>query len=92
MHEILVVLRLAVVAAGLIVALWAVRLATLLPAHRWTYLLLAAGFALLTFGTTVESMLFLVAGWNLVAAHTVEAFVSAGGFALILVSIVRSRV
>lgn len=91
-HLLLVSLRLAIVTVGAIVTLWGLRLVIQARGHRSTYLLLTAGFALLTLGAVVEGVLFEFLGWDLFAAHTAEAVVAASGFALILLSIVRSRV
>jgi len=91
-HTILVALRLGVVAAGALAALWSVRLNLLSQDHRGTYLLLALGFGLITLGAVVEGVLFEFARWDLLDAHTVEAFVGTAGFALVLLSILRSHV
>lgn len=91
MHEALLALRIGVVVVGAVVSLWALRLAVWARAHRAIYVSLTLGFALLTSGVVVESALF-VAGWDLVDAHTVEAFTSAAGFLLILAAILRSSV
>ncbi len=55
-----------------------------------TYLLLATGFGMLTLGAVVEGLLFELARWNLSDAHAAEAVVTAAGFTLVLLSIVRS--
>ncbi|MFQ5919846.1 MAG: hypothetical protein ACE5I4_07370 [Thermoplasmata archaeon] len=91
-HDVLVGLRIGVLVAGTLVTLWALRLALRAPVHRGTYVLLVLGFGLVTLGAVVEGVLFEFGGWTLVAAHTAEAFVTAGGLALILLSIVLSRV
>ena len=91
-HDVLVALRLGVVAVGGLAGLWSLRLAILSPAHRGTYFLLAMGFGLVTLGAIVEGILFEFVGWDLASAHTVEAFVGIAGFALILASIIRSPV
>lgn len=91
-HFLLVGLRLGVVAAGALMVLWTLQMVLRAQDHRGTYLLLLAGFGLLTLGVLLEGILFEFAGWDLAAAHTAEAFVSAGGFALILLSILRSEV
>ncbi|HKZ59653.1 MAG TPA: hypothetical protein VJ547_07385 [Candidatus Thermoplasmatota archaeon] len=83
-HEVLVGLRLAIVAVGGLVSLWAVRLASRTPDHRLPYLLLAGGFAFVTMAAVIEGALFEIARWDLVAAATAEALLSAFGFALIL--------
>ncbi|MCJ2520912.1 MAG: hypothetical protein LN412_08245 [Candidatus Thermoplasmatota archaeon] len=90
-HLLLVALRLAIVAVGSLTALWSLRLALRSHGHRRTYLLLALGFGLLTLGAVVEGVLFEFAGWDLMAVHTVEAFISAAGFVAILLSIVWSQ-
>jgi len=91
-HTILVALRLGIVAAGALAALWSLRLSLLSQDRRGTYLLLASGFGLVTLGAVVEGVLFEFARWSLLDAHTTEAFVGAAGFALVLLSILRSRV
>lgn len=91
-HDLIVGLRIGVLIAGTLVTLWALRLALRAPSDRGTYSLLVLGFGLVTLGVVIEVALFQFAGWTLVAAHTAEALVTAGGLALILFSIVRSRV
>ncbi len=86
-HDILVAMRLAIVAVGGLVAFWAVRLAGRTPAHRAPYLLLAGGFGFVTMAAVVEGGLYEIAGWDLVAAATAEAVLSASGFALILAAV-----
>ncbi|MFQ6012409.1 MAG: hypothetical protein ACE5LS_02020 [Thermoplasmata archaeon] len=88
----LVAMRLGIVAVGAVVTLWGLRLAVRARSHRRTYLLLTAGFALLTLGAVVEGVLFEFLRWDLMAAHTAEAFIGATGFALILFSIHGSQV
>jgi len=90
--EVLVALRLGVVAAGGLAGLFSLRMGLRSPTHRWTYFLLAAGFGLVTLGAILEGLLFEFAGWDLVMAHTAEAFTEIAGFALILVAVVRSKV
>ncbi|MDX1534667.1 MAG: hypothetical protein R3291_03505 [Thermoplasmata archaeon] len=85
-------LRVGVLVAGALVTWWALRLTIRARAHRGTYLLLGLGFGLVTLGALVEGILFEFGGWSLLAAHTAEAFVTAGGLGLILVSIILSRV
>jgi len=89
-HEILVGLRIGIVAVGSLVGLWSLRLSLLRIERRATYLLLAAGFGLLTLGSVVEGVLFEFAGWALTDAHVAEATITAAGFVLILASIFRS--
>lgn len=91
-HLVLVALRLGVVVAGALVALWSLRLALRDREHRATYGLLALGFGLVTLGAVVEGVLFEFAAWDLQAAHTVDAVVSAAAFAFILLAILRSEV
>lgn len=91
-HEVLVALRLGVVAAGLLAALWSLRLAARTTGERWTYLLLAGSFGLLALGSVVEGILFEFARWDLSDAHTAEALIVTLGFVLVLVAILRSRV
>lgn len=88
-HEILVGLRIGIVAAGSLVGLWSLRLSLLRPERRRTYLLLAAGFGLLTLGSVVEGVLFEFAGWALSDAHGAEAAITTAGFVLVLASIFR---
>lgn len=83
-HEVLVALRLAIVAVGGLVALFALRLARRAQEHRLPYILLAGGFGLVTLAAVIEGVLFEVAGWDLEAAATLEAVLSALGFAAIL--------
>lgn len=89
-HWVLVALRLGIVAVGFLVCLWALRLRLLRNDWRGTYLLLAIGFGFLTLGAVVEGVLFELAGWTLSDAHTTEAGIAAAGFALVLLSILRS--
>lgn len=91
-HDVLVALRLAIVAVGALVTYWGLRLARRAPDHRQTYLMLSVGFALVTLAAVVEGVLFEFEGWKLEDVHTLEAFVSAGGFALILGAILKSGV
>ncbi len=91
-HPYLVILRLAIVGVGAVVTLWGLRMVVQGRGHRSTFLLLTTGFALLTIGAVVEGILFEFFGWDLAAAHTVEALTAALGFVLILVSIQRSQV
>lgn len=91
-HVVLVILRLGVVAAASLSSLWSLRLALNAKDHRGTYLLLASGFGLLALAPLVEGFLFEFVRWDLASAHTVEAFVSIGAFALVLLSILRSNV
>ncbi|MEE9236817.1 MAG: hypothetical protein V3U52_03405 [Thermoplasmata archaeon] len=90
-HLLLVALRVAIVAVGSLTALWSLRLALRSRGHRRTYLFLTIGFGLITLGAFVEGLLFEFAGWDLIAAHAVEAFVGAIGFVAILLSIVWSQ-
>jgi len=89
-HWVLVALRLGIVAAGSLVGLWSLRLGLRRGDRRTSYLLLATGFGTLTLGAVVEGLLFELARWNLSDAHAAEAAVTAAGFALVLLSIVRS--
>lgn len=89
-HWVLVALRIGIVAAGSLVGLWSLRLGLRRRERRAAYLLLAAGFGLLTLGSVVEGVLFEFAGWALSDAHVAEAVVTAAGFVLVLVSILRS--
>jgi len=89
-HWLLVALRIGIVAVGSLVGLWSLRLGLRRRERRATYLLLAAGFGLLTLGSVVEGVLFEFAGWALSDAHVAEAVVTAAGFVLILASIFRS--
>lgn len=91
-HWLLIGLRIGVLAAGALVTFWTLRLTVRSPGHRGTYLLLVLGFGLLTIGALVEGVLFEFGGWELLDAHTAEAFLTAAGLAMILSSIVRSRV
>ncbi|MFQ5552526.1 MAG: hypothetical protein ACE5EW_02230 [Thermoplasmata archaeon] len=91
-HWLLITLRIGVFAAGALVTLWALRLSIRAPGHRGTYILLAFGFGLVTLGAVLEGILFEFRGWTPLAAHTAEAFVTAVGLGLILLSIVLSRV
>jgi hypothetical protein len=91
-HPTLIIIRLAIVAAGAVVTLWGLRMVVQSRGHRGIFLLLTAGFALLTLGAVVEGVLFELFGWDLVAAHTAEALTAAVGFALILISIQWSHV
>ncbi|MFQ5790033.1 MAG: hypothetical protein ACE5JL_03830 [Dehalococcoidia bacterium] len=91
-HTLLVALRLSIVAVGSLVTLWSLRAALRSLGHRVTYILLGLGFGLLTLGAVVEGILFEFAGWGLVSVHTVEAFLTATGFAVVLVSILRSTI
>ncbi|MFQ5987077.1 MAG: hypothetical protein ACE5KQ_06940 [Thermoplasmata archaeon] len=91
-HWLLIGLRIGVLAAGALVTLWALRLSIRAPGHRGTYVLLVLGFGLFTLGAVVEGVLFEFAGWTLLDAHTAEAFLTGAGLALILLSIVQSRV
>ncbi|HYU07463.1 MAG TPA: hypothetical protein VEM77_09835 [Thermoplasmata archaeon] len=88
-HWVLVALRLGIVAAGSLVGLWSLRLGLRRKERRLTYLLLATGFGVLTLGSVVEGVLFEFAGWTLSDAHATEAVVTATGFVLVLVSILR---
>lgn len=89
-HEVLVGLRIGIVAVGSLVGLWSLRLGLLRMERRAAYLLLAAGFGLLTLGSVVEGVLFEFAGWALSDAHVAEAAITAAGFVLIVASIFRS--
>lgn len=91
-HEVLVALRLAIVAVGGLVTLWALRLASRAPEHRLPYMLLAGGFAFVTMAAVIEGALFEIAGWDLVAAATTEALLSSIGFAMILAAVWLSGV
>lgn len=91
-HDALVAARLGVAAVGGLSSLWSLRLGLRSDRGRWTYFLLATGFGLVAFSAIVEGILFEFAGWDLFAAHTVEALVAIVAFAAILVSILRSRV
>lgn len=91
-HELLVALRLGIVAVGGLAALWSLRLTLHARDGRWTYLLLTAGFGFVTLGTIVEGILFEFARWDLLDAHTTEALLGAVGFALVLLTILRSHV
>lgn len=91
-HFLLVGLRLGIVAAGGVVALRSLRLAFRSQDHWGTYLFLGVGFGLVALAAVVEGVLHEVAGWDLAASHTVEAFLSAAAFVLILVAILRSEV
>ncbi len=91
-HEVLVALRLAIVAVGGLVALWALRLARRAPGHRLPYILLAGGFGLVTLAAVLEGALFEIAGWDIVAAATTEALLSSVGFAAILAAVWLSGV
>lgn len=88
-HWVLVTLRLGIVAAGFLVGLWSLRLGLRKRERRTAYLLLAMGFGMLTLGAVMEGLLFELAGWNLFDAHATEAVVTAAGFALVLLSILR---
>ena len=89
-HWVLVSLRLGIVAAGSLAGLWSLRLGLRKRERRTAYLLLAAGFGMLTLGAVVEGLLFELARWDLSDAHAGEAVVTAAGFALVLLSILRS--
>ncbi len=89
-HWILVALRLGIVGAGCLVGLWSFRLALRRTERRTAYLLLAAGFGMLTLGAVVEGLLFELARWDLFDAHAAEAAVTAAGFGLVLLSVLRS--
>ena len=89
-HWVLVALRIGIVAAGSLAGLWGFRLFLRRRERRGTYLLLAAGFGLLTLGSVVEGVLVEFAGWALSDAHVPEAAFTAAGFVLVLVSILRS--
>ncbi len=89
-HWILVALRLGIVAVGSLAGLWSLRLGLRRRDQRTVYLLLATGFGLLTLGAVVEGLLFELARWDLSDAHAAEAVVTAAGFILVLVSILRS--
>ncbi|HLB67640.1 MAG TPA: hypothetical protein VJN63_04070 [Thermoplasmata archaeon] len=91
LHWVLVALRLGIVAAGFVVGLWSLRMGIRSQGDRATYLLLAIGFGLLTLGSVVEGIVFELAGWSLLDSSTAEAFISAAGFAIILVSILRTK-
>jgi len=91
-HDVLVAVRLGVVAAGVVSSAWSLRLGLRSREHLATYVLLASGLALIALAAVVEGVLFEFAGWDLAGAHTAEALISAAGFVLILVSILRSRV
>ncbi len=91
-HWLLVGLRVGVLIGGALVTLWALRLTLRSGGDRFTYLLLMLGFGLVTLGALVEGVLFEFGGYALLEAHTAEAFATAAGLALILLSIVRSRV
>jgi hypothetical protein len=88
-HWVLVALRIGIVAVGSLVGLWSLRLGLRRRERPATYLFLAAGFGLLTLGSVVEGVLFEFAGWALSDAHVAEAAVTAAGFVLVLVSILR---
>ena len=81
---------LGIVAAGSLVGLWSLRLGLRRRERRTEYLLLAMGFGMLTLGAVVEGLLFELARWDLSDAHAGEAIVTAAGFALVLLSILRS--
>ena len=89
-HWVLVALRIGIVAVGSLAGLWSLRLGLRRRERLGTYLLLAAGFGLLTLGSVVEGVLFEFGGWALSDAHVAEAVVTASGFVLVLVSILRS--
>ncbi len=89
-HWVLVALRLGIVAAGSVAGVWSLRLGLRRRERRTTYLLLATGFGLLTLGAVVEGLLFELARWDLFDAHAAEAIVTAAGFGLVLLSILRS--
>jgi hypothetical protein len=91
LHEALVAVRLGIVVAGGLAGLWSLRLAYASTRARWAYLLLGIGFGLIAFGAIAEGLLYEFAGWDLLAAHSVEALVSIAGFSSILGAIVRSR-
>lgn len=90
-HDLLVALRLGVVAVGGLTALWSLRMSLRSRSQPKVYFLLAAGFGLITLGAVVEGILFEFAGWSLLSAHTTEAAVSVAGFALVLLAILRSE-
>lgn len=90
-HFALVAARLGVAAAGALAALWSLRMSRHAPDRRGTYLLLAAGFGLLTLGAVVEGILFEFVRWSIEDAHTTEAFIGILGFGLVLFAILRSR-
>lgn len=88
-HEILVAVRIGIVAVGSLVGLWSLRLALLRLERRPAYFLLAGGFGLLTLGSVIEGVLFEFAQWPLLDAHVAEAALTAAGFVLILSSIFK---
>jgi len=90
LHWVLVALRLGIVAIGLVVGVWSLRMGVRSRGGRARYLLLSIGFGLLTLGSAVEGIVFEFAGWSLLNSHTAETFISAAGFASILVSILRT--
>ena len=91
-HIALSALRIAAVAVGGLLALWSLNLARRAKEHALTYALLSAGFALMALAALVEGILFEFAGWEPVAAATVNAVVTACGFTLIIVAVRRSGV
>jgi len=89
-HWVLVALRLGIVAAGSLVGLSSLRLSLRKGELRTAYLLLATGIGMLTLGAVMEGLLFELARWDLLDAHAAEAVVTAAGFVLVLLSILRN--
>ncbi len=91
-HDALVAVRVGIAAVGGLSSLWSFRLGLPAARNRWIYVLLAVGFGLVAFGAIAEGILFEFGGWDLIAAHTAEAFLGILAFSAILLAIVRSRV
>lgn len=92
-HDVLAGLQIAILAAGGVVSFWAFRLAARSarePGGR-AFTALGVGFALLAVGAAAEGVLFEFMGWSLTLAHAAEAVLTAIGFAVILVAILRYR-
>ncbi|MDJ0269313.1 MAG: hypothetical protein NXY59_01965 [Aigarchaeota archaeon] len=85
-HIALVIARLALVVAGLILVYISYQ-ARKKIANKPPFVVLSVAFLLITLGAVIEGILSEFFQYSLVAAHTIEALITAVGFALVLYAI-----
>lgn len=92
-HDVLAGLQVGILVAGSVVSFWAFRRSLQSPPVPGSkaFAALGVGFALLTAGAAAEGVLYEFMGWSLTLAHAAEAVLTAVGFAVILVAILRFR-
>lgn len=88
-HITLVLLRLLIVALGMLVVYLSFK--SHRQNHSSTMLLLSMGFLLLTVGVVVEGILFEFFGLDIFGAHAVESILVASGLSVIVYSIYGTR-